>query len=168
MEWSGKAGFSGCGNNVMEEIIVIDKEVIKKVVEQVQAMDYGDTLTHQQLAADLEIKYPSNEYRSAISKVQSECLERGKMLENIVKIGYRITAPDDYSSRALRQYKQGARRISRGQKMLDYAPIDKMSQNGLMQYRNIKDRSSALAEHLSGAIVELRLLQKQHPLKLGK
>lgn len=147
---------------------MIDKEIIKKVVGQIQAMDYGDTLTHQQLAADMGIRYPSCDYRSAISRLQRECLESGKMLECIIKVGYRITAPDDYSSRALRQYRQGARRISKGQKILDYAPTEKMTPEGLAGYRKIKDRSSALAAHLSGAIVELRLLQKNHPLKISK
>lgn len=147
---------------------MIDKEIIKNIVSKIQSMDYGDTIPHQNLAADLGVEYGSTDYSFAVSRIKHECLEHGKMLENVFKIGYRITAPDDYSGRALRQYKQGARRISRGQKILDYAPTEKMSQDGLTQYRNIKDRSSALAAHLSGAIVELRLLQKQHPLKLSK
>lgn len=147
---------------------MIDKEIIAKMVERIQGMDYGDTLLHQQLAADLGVKYASPDYRAAIAKLQRECLERGRLLENVIKVGYRITRPDDYSSRALRQYRQGARRMSKGQKILEYAPTDKMSPRGLAQYRNIKDRSAALNAHLSGAIVELKLLQKSHPLKPSK
>lgn len=145
--------------------MMIDKEIIKNTIAKILLMDFGDTIPHQNLAADLGVTYGTADYTFAVSRIKNECLEQGKMLENVFKVGYRITAPDDYSNRALRQYKQGARRISRGQEILDYAPTEKMSQDGLAQYRNIKDRSAALNAHLSGAIVELRLLQKNHPLR---
>lgn len=145
---------------------MVEKEALKNTVSKIIAMGYGDTITHQELAVDLQVRHLSADYRFAISKLKRECLENGKMLESIMKVGYRITNPDDYTSQALRQYRQGARRLSTGQKILDYAPTEKMSPEGISQYRNIKDRSAALNAHLAGAIVELKLLKKQHPLQI--
>lgn len=143
---------------------MINADIIQLISARIQAMDYGETITHQQLAADLGVRYGSCSYRSAVSKLQRDCLEHGKLLENIVKVGYRVTRPDDYTSRALRQYNQGARRIKKGSEILKYAPTENMSQQGLAQYRDIADRARTLEAHMSGAIVEMKLLRKAHPL----
>lgn len=144
---------------------MLDKEILKNVVTKILNMDYGDTITHDELAKDFNVVCNSDIYYQYIRKLKNECLECGKMLENIMKIGYRITSPDDYSNRAITQYKHAARRMKKGEKILQYAPTQNMSKEGLTEYRRVNDRIRLLNAHMSGAIVELKLLndKKQHP-----
>ena len=145
---------------------MIDIEIIKSAVDKIQSMNYGEDIPHSELAEMLGVAYKSSAYRAAMSKVQARCLEAGKMLESIHKIGYRITYADDYSEQALKQFRQGALKMSKGEKVLTFAPVNDMSQAGLIQHRNIMDKVLILNAHLSGAMVELKQLKKTHPLSL--
>jgi len=146
---------------------MLDKEAIKKAVETITAYDYGTLILHTDFMRLFDLEPSSKDYYHTVSAVQRECLEAGKMLENIHNIGYRVVRPDDYSKQALRQCKLGVKRISMGQKILDYAPTKEMSAHALKEYREIKDRTNALNAHLTGGIVEMKMLHKSHPLLQG-
>lgn len=147
-------------------MLKINKDILRVVVEKMLNLDYGETITHDDLSKDFVVKYDSGIYRRYITALKHECLENGKLLENILRIGYRITNPDDYSRQALTQFKYAAKKIKKGEKILNHAPINDMSKEGLTEYRQINDRARALNAHISGAIVELKLLKnnKNHPL----
>jgi hypothetical protein len=147
---------------------LLDKEIIKIVVEQITD-DYifGHTLVHSDLLFMLGLKEKGKDYYAEMRRVSRGCLECGKMLESIHGIGYRVSYPDDYGSHAVREFKRGARRLTKGQKILDYAPVKHMSEIGLVEYRRVRDRAVELQAHFEGAIVEMKLLQKPHPLLAG-
>jgi hypothetical protein len=114
----------------------------------------------------LGVKYSSNDYRTAISKIRKNCQEKNKMLENIPSIGYRITLPDNYTDHAIRQYKSSVKAAERGNKVMQYAPVDKMSLLAQQAYREVQDRQLRLNAHLQGSIVEINYLNKRAPQAL--
>lgn len=144
---------------------MLSKEILTQVTDKILSMDYGDTITHQELAAEFGFRPKTVDYRSAISKLKRECLERGKGLRSIHNVGYQIIPPGDYSDQALKCFKQGAKRITQGDKVLRYAPTEKMNQDELSEYRHIEDRYKMLVASVSGANVEMRLLRKRNPLR---
>ena len=147
----------------------VDIEVYKKIVAKIENMDYGETITHEQFADELGLIVKTQKYYQAMAKLCNMCLDIGKMLECVNRYGYKITYPDDYASSAVVKYKHGFNRLKKGEKILKHAPVNDMSEHGRTAYRLIADRASALTIHMSGAIVELKLLQKQHPfIEAGK
>lgn len=144
---------------------IIAKEIIERVSHEIAGEEYGKILSHIELARMLEQDPCSRAYYGAIARVNKVLTEQGKMIENIHKLGYRIVRPDDYSTHALSRYKQGARAISKGERVLRYAPVQDMSESGRIEYRAITDRAFALRAHMEGAIVELKLISRKHPLR---
>ena len=141
-------------------------EKLEIVVNEILKREYDEILTHTDLSVLLDVEYKSKEYFLYMTKIKKLVLEKGKALENIHGTGYRIVNPDNYSSMAINQYKLGFNRLSKGEKILKYAPTKDMTQEGLNTYRQVADRANQLHASLAGGIVELKLLnrKKEHPL----
>lgn len=141
-------------------------EKVRKVVETFAVMDYGESLTHGQIAETAGIRKNDGEYRYIISAAQKQLLEHGKMLESIRGVGYRIVAPDDYTAASTRCVSNGVKRINKGMSILVNAPVKDMTQEGIQAYNAVRDRMTILQAAVSGARVEINMLAKkrEHPL----
>lgn len=151
----------------MNEVIE-NKKKSEILAERLNEMNYGDFISHEQIATLIEEPYGTNKYGSTIAKAKKLLLKKyNKAIENIPGDGYRITSPDDFVNQSLKHYKRGFNEMQMGYDTLEYAPTKDMSKEGLSTYRRVHDRAITLAAAMKGASVELRTLgQKKHPMAL--
>lgn len=151
----------------MNEIIE-NKKKSEVLAEKINGLNYGDVITHQQIALLIEEEYPSGRYNSTITKVKKILLKKyNKSIENIHGDGYRVVNPDDFVNQSLKHYKRGFNEMQKGYDTLEYAPTKDMTKEGRDTYRRVHDRAITLAAAMKGASVELRTLgQKKHPMAL--
>lgn len=151
----------------MNEVIE-NKKKSEILAEKINEMNYGDVITHKQIASIIEEDYPSNKYSTTIAKTKKILLKKyNKTLECIIGDGYRVTDPDDFVNQSLKHYKRGFNEMRKGYEVLEYAPTKDMTKEGRDTYRRVHDRAITLAAAMKGASVELRTLgQKKHPFAL--
>ena len=143
---------------------MIDPDLMNNAVEFMKNRSYGDSVTHEGIAKYLKVEPQTPIYYQAMQKIKTECLSSGKMLQSVQKIGYRIAEPDDYSEAALREVKNGSRRLSYAAKIIRYAPVNRMTDEGRSVFNQVSGTYTALNAQLKGGVIELTLLQKKHPL----
>lgn len=138
------------------------------LADEISKLQYGTILTHQQITSIIDEEYPSNKYRSEISKAKKILLKRGIVLESISGDGYRIVEPDNFVNHSLKHYKRGFNEMQKGYDILDNAPTENMSQEGLSTFRRMYDRAISLASSMKGVSVELKTLseKKKHPMSI--
>ncbi len=148
--------------------IIENKKKSEVLVEKINGLNYGDVITHQQIALLIEEEYPSGRYNSTITKAKKILLKKyNKSIENIHGDGYRVVNPDDFVNQSLKHYKRGFNEMQKGYDTLEYAPTKDMTKEGRDTYRRVHDRAITLAAAMKGASVELRTLgQKKHPMAL--
>lgn len=149
----------------MNEIIE-NRKKSEVLAERINELNYGDVITHEQIASLIEEDYPSNKYTSTIAKAKKLLLKKyNKVIENIPGDGYRLTNPGDFVNQSLKHYKRGFVQMQMGYDTLEYAPTKDMSKEELSTYRRVHDRAITLAAAMKGASVELKTLgEKKHPL----
>lgn len=154
----------------MNELIKNEKNKTKSEIlaEKINELNYGDFISHQQIASVIEEPYGSNKYTSTISKAKKILLKKyNKVIQNIVGDGYRITSPDDFVQQSLKHYKRGFNEMQKGYDTLEYAPTKDMTPEGRDTYRRVYDRAITLQAAMKGASVELKTLSKKnHPFAL--
>lgn len=138
------------------------------LVEELSKMNYGDFISHEQIALMIEEEYPSNKYTSTIAKAKKILLKKyNKTIENIPGDGYRIVAPDDFVQQSLKHYKRGFGEIKKGHDTLSYAPVQDMTEEGRAIYTRVYDRAVILQASMQGVKTELKTLSKKnHPFAL--
>lgn len=141
--------------------LVKNKKKWELLAEQVMKLNYEDILYHETVSKIIEEPYKSSNYYSAIKKAKKYLLTQGKDIEVINGQGYKVVAPDDYTNKSIRTFKQGFNRLDKAKKILAYAPQNHMSQEGLSTYRTVSDRVSVLHASMAGACTELHLLSKK-------
>lgn len=148
----------------MNEIIK-NRKKSEILSEKLNEMNYGDFISHEQIAELIEEDYPSNKYTSTIAKARKILLKKyNKTLENVVGDGYRVINPDDFVQQSLKHYKRGFNEMKKGFDTLEYAPTKDMTKEGRDTYRRVHDRAITLEAAMKGTAVELRTLsQKKHP-----
>lgn len=141
-------------------------EKVKTIVEQFATMNYGESLTHKQIAEMVGIKSTDGEYRYLIHQAQKHLLDHGKMVESVRGVGYRIISPDDYTVASTRCVTNGVRRINKGANILAHAPVNDMTADGIQAYNHVRDRMTILQAAVTGAKVEINMLsrKREHPL----
>lgn len=151
----------------MNEIIE-NRKKSEILAEKINELNYGDVITHQQIASLIEEDYPSNKYTSTIAKAKKILLKKyNRTIENIVGDGYRIVNPGDFVQQSLKHYKRGFNEMGKGYDILEHAPIKDMSKEEIDTYRRMHDRAITLQAAMKGASIELRTLgQKRHPMAL--
>lgn len=151
----------------MNEIIE-NRKKSEILAERINELNYGDVITHQQIASIIEEDYPSNKYTSTISKAKKILLKKyNKTIENIVGDGYRIVSPGDFVQQSLKHYKRGFSQMQKGYDTLTYAPIKDMSKEEIDVYRRVHDRAVILQASMKGTSVELKTLgEKRNPFAL--
>lgn len=138
------------------------------LAERINELNYGDFISHEQIATLIEEPYRTNKYGSTIAKAKKLLLKKyNKAIENIIGDGYRVVSPDDFVGQSLKHYRNGFRQMQKGHNILEYAPTKDMSKEGVSTYRRVYDRAITLAAAMKGASVELKTLgQKKHPMAL--
>ena len=144
--------------------VKINNELIKCALEKVLSFEYGRMIMHDELAVWLEAPKGSRAFYTAMTKLKSLCLERGKMLASVRERGYRITDPDDYCKESIRLMKQGVNSVHRGKKVLDYAPTSEMSPIGLAEHREVSDKAQSFAAQIESGLIGIKRKQRSHPL----
>ena len=144
------------------------QQKIQKVVEAFLNKGYGETLAHYDIAYIAQTKDGTHEYWSLMQSVSKKLLECGKMIENVRGVGYRVVNPDEYSQQSAKCVMSGARKIGKGSRILQNAPVKDMTPLGVQAYNAISDRMAILSAAVTGAKVEINMLssKRKNPLAL--
>ena len=144
------------------------QEKIEKLVEAIFAKEYGETIPHWEIEQIIGENQKSTRYHSVVSSAKKKLVKVGKMVENVKGVGYRLVYPDEYTDQAVKLVTSGAKRIDKGSKVLQNAPVSDMTQSGLQAYNTTCDRMRILQAAVTGAKVELNLLnsKRKNPLEL--
>jgi len=140
------------------------QQLVHETSEYIMNFGYGYTICHEELEEILGVKKVEALYRRLMSQIMKVCLEKSHMLVNIRGVGYKLTEPDDYGDYSIRQYKIGAKRLEKGKSILQYAPIEKMSEQGRAVTNNILEKAETLHAAIVNGVVEMNLLRKNNPL----
>lgn len=152
----------------MNEVIE-NKTKSEILAEKINELNYGNVITHQQIASVIRTKYPSNKYTSTIAKARKILLKKyNKAIENIPGDGYRLVSPDDFVHQSLKHYKRGFNEMKKGCNILEYAPVENMSVEGRDTYMRVHDRAIILQASMAGVKAELKTLsgKRKHPFAL--
>lgn len=150
----------------MNEILE-NKTKSEVLTEKINELNYGDIITHQQIADVIEENYPSNKYTSTIAKARKILLKKyNKALECVIGDGYRIVEPDDFVQQSLKHYKRGFNEMQKGYDHLENAPIKDMTPEGRDTYMRVHDRAIILQASMKGVKAELKTLsgKRKRPL----
>lgn len=151
----------------MNEIIE-NRKKSEILAERINELNYGDFISHEQIASIIEEAYGSNKYASTIAKARKILLKKyNKAIECVVGDGYRVINPGDFVQQSLKHYKRGFNEMQKGYDTLEYAPTKDMSKEDLNTYRRVHDRAITLAAAMKGTAIELKTLgQKKHPMAI--
>lgn len=146
------------------------KDKVDKIVETFACMDYGESMTHGQIAELVGVKKTDSEYRYLVHQSQKHLLDHGKMVESIRGVGYRVVNPDDYTAVSSRYMTTGVRCINKSANVLAHAPVASMTPEGLQAYNHVRDRMAILQAAVTGAKVEINMLaqKREHPLTVKR
>lgn len=150
----------------MNEVLK-NKKKSEVLAEKIEGLCYGDIITHKEISEIIEEEYPSNRYRTTISKTRKILLKNGVCLESIIGDGYRVVEPDNFVDQSLKHYKRSFNEMQKGYDVLEYAPTKDMTPEGRNTYRRVHDRAITLTAAMKGASVELKTLgRKRHPMAI--
>lgn len=131
---------------------------------RIVTMDYGDSISHQEIEQLIGARKNSSKYNFIINKSKKKLLESGKMIESVRGYGYRVVEPDYYSRKAVSQVSSAGRRIASGAKILQFAPTAHMTEDGRTVHRRLSDRMALLNAAMHGATAEVKVLcSTRHP-----
>ena len=145
------------------------QEKIKALVEVFANEEYGKTIEHFKIAAVIEEKVGSPQYRQIVDRAKRDLLDSGKMIASVHGVGYRVVCPDEYTDQSARCVVSGARRIDKGVRILDNAPVKDMTQAGAQKYNDVSDRMRIMQAAMHGAKVEIKMLseKRRNPLSVS-
>lgn len=124
-------------------------------------LNYGDTILHNEISNIIQEDLNSSKYYSIINKTKKQLLKVGKTIKSILGQGYIVVKPDDYTDLSLKHIKSGFNQITKGYEVLQYAPVNQMSKEGLQNYRRVADRAMTLNAMVAGGCTELKMLNKK-------
>ena len=148
-----------------------EKQKQEILADKVAEMNHGEFISHTDIGELIQARAGTNKYYTVVAAAQKMLLVKGKLMKNVSGKGYEILPPDEYTDMAIHHYNAGARALTKGQKTLEYAPVEIMSEGARSNYNLVCDKTKVVNAALRGAVVELELLNrpKQHPLlMLGK
>ena len=145
----------------MEEKAIKRQEKVKALTEAFANAEYGTTLEHFKIAKIIGERVNTQEYRQIVSRAKKELIDSGKMIASVFGVGYRVVYPDEYVDQSAKCVVSGARKISKGTRILEHAPVKDMTQSGVQRYNTINDRINILQAAVCGAKVEIKMLTKK-------
>ena len=145
------------------------QEKIDSLVKAVQERNYGDIIDFKEIGYIIHQEYGTHAYNDILQAAKKRLELIGHMIVNVRGIGYKVCPPDDYTNEGVRRVRQGARRIDRGAKVLNHAPVNDMSQQAREAHNRVNDRMVTLQAAMAGACVEIHMLGKsKNPLLAAK
>lgn len=145
------------------------KEAIDALVAAVEAMDYGAVMSFRDIGHIIGQQYGSMRYNDILQAARKRLVATGHMIVNMRGIGYKVCNPDDYTGEGVRLMRQGAKRIDRGVRIMDHAPVKDMSPAAREAHNRVNDRMRLLQAAMSGASVEIHMLgTNRNPLLAAK
>jgi len=143
-------------------------ESVKKhelLVNEVMGKEYGHFLSHQEIGEIIDERVASGKYYAIVKKANKLLEHEGKMIESIHGSGYRVVEPREYVSHSLKKTKQSARTLRKAKEILDYAPVDDMTDEERRRHTRVSDQMVILEAQLTGGVTTVRrLARKEHPL----
>jgi hypothetical protein len=145
------------------------QEAIDSLVKAVEERKYGDILDFKEIGYIIHQEYGTHAYSDILQAARKRLELAGHMIVNVRGIGYKVCMPDDYTSEGVKRVRQGARRIDRGAKVLNHAPVNDMSQEVREAHNRVNDRMVRLQAAMAGASVEIHMLSATtNPLLTAK
>lgn len=74
---------------------------VEDLVDFMSTYEYGTVFEHNTISNMLDVPKNSTKYRTSTTKLKKLMLEKGKMLESLRGIGYKIVNPSDYAGKAI-------------------------------------------------------------------
>lgn len=144
-------------------------ESIDALVKAVNERNYGDVLDFKEIGYIIQQEYGTRKYSDILHAAMRRLEVTGHMIVNLRGIGYKVLSPDDYTGEGMKRVRQGAKRIDRGTKVLNHAPVNDMTQQAREVYNRVNDRMIRLQAAMAGASVEIHMLEKSNnPLLVAK
>jgi hypothetical protein len=145
------------------------QEAIDSLVKAVEGRNYGDTLDFKEIGYIIHQEYGTHAYSDILQAARKRLELAGHMIVNVRGVGYKVLQPDDYTKEGVKRVRQGARRIDRGAKVLNHAPVNDMSQEVREAHNRVNDRMVRLQAAMAGASVEIHMLSTtKNPLLAAK
>lgn len=145
------------------------REAIDALVKAVSEHDYGSVLNFKEIGYIIHQEYGTHTYNDILQAAKKRLELAGHMIVNVRGVGYKVCMPDDYTGEGVRRVRQGAKRIDRGAKVLNHAPVNDMTQQAREAHNRVNDRMVRLQAAMAGATVEIHMLGKsQNPLLSAK
>lgn len=144
--------------------IVEGKLQYELIVEAVMQMEYRSTISREEISRIIGEPIGTRKFYSLIGQARKNLVIRGRVLRTVKEQGYMLLHPDECAEVAVSLYKRGGQAISHGQQILNYALADEMSPDALARYKEVCTKARAIHAGLQGAVVELNLLSRPHPL----
>ena len=145
------------------------QEAIDSLVKAVEERNYGDTLDFKEIGYIIHQEYGTHSYSDILQAARKRLELAGHMIVNVRGVGYKVLPPDDYTNEGVKRVRQGARRIDRGAKVLNHAPVNDMSQEVREAHNRVNDRMVRLQAAMAGASVEIHMLSTtKNPLLAAK
>lgn len=145
------------------------QEAIDSLVKAVEERKYGDILDFKEIGYIIHQEYGTHAYSDILQAARKRLELAGHMIVNVRGVGYKVLPPDDYTKEGVKRVRQGARRIDRGAKVLNHAPVNDMSQEVREAHNRVNDRMVRLQAAMAGASVEIHMLSTtKNPLLVAK
>lgn len=143
----------------------IDRLQYEPLVRAVMEMEYRGVISREEISRLVREPVGSDRFYRLIGKARRALEEQGKVLKTLNGQGYQLLHPDNCAEEAVRRYRIGGRSISRGARILTYARTEEMSPHALTRYREVYEKARTIHAGIQGAVVELNLLARPHPLR---
>lgn len=144
--------------------LVNKKEKWEALYNYIVKMEYGSMILHNEIELIINESHDSLRYNSIITKIKKKLVESCKAIKSVRGQGYTVVNPDDYTDMSLKHIKSGFKQIDKGYKILQNAPVNQMSKEGLQRHRHVADRAMSLQAMVAGGCTELKLLNKKSKL----
>lgn len=145
------------------------KEAIDKLVEAVKERKYGDVLDYKEIGYIIDKKHGTCAYNDIVQAAKKRLEVAGHAITNERGVGYRVLQPDKYTGEGVRYMRLGAKRIDRGAKVLNHAPVNDMTAEAREAHNRVNDRMTRLTAAMAGASVEIHMLStSKNPLLMAK
>lgn len=145
------------------------KDAIDNLVKAVEERNYGDVLNFDEIGGIINQKHGTMAYNDILQAARKRLIATGHMIVNVRGIGYKVCYPDNYTGEGVRYMRMGARKIDRGAKILNHAPVNDMSQAAREAHNRVNDRMVRLQAAMAGASVEIHMLEaSKNPLLTAK
>lgn len=142
----------------------VRQEKIQRIFDALKGLEYGTEVHHEALMSIVDSKVKDTEYYSVVNVARARLVEAGKCTRTIHGIGYMIIHPDEYAEESRRQIEFAGKRMNEAERIVSYAPVERMSAEGFARHRAYSDRLCMFKAHMIGVRKELSVLVNQKPL----